>query len=622
MEDRDLERPRDIPGKAIRRPEPGGRAQGPGLAGAFFLGLLILGALLLASKRLGSLPFTADTLVVILASIPIYFSLAYYDSVKDALVLQNLSEGGIIRRFVGRRLLSNLVSMAIAIVLACGLVLNLATLKPAEWPFLFLTLPVQLGLFWFFRRITRNELDAWHLSPYFSSGAASWLAPLITLLAYSLGMARLSDVFPSQGPLAAVLSQPELFPGTHSSLLTAMGDWYRLIGGGRDFALGLAQPFGFWAWFLLNLVFVGTMFFGVGALLRLVTIPRADISRVSAKASMKAGKTKAFDFFMAVALPSLLIACLFFTLSLRLELMAQGEAGRKLDGLRKSFSTMLVMIDGEYYESGIMHALVEENIVIKPIMDEAKAELKAEVDKIFAGYEANVDSYLDWYYSLPAEYGRLLTLVLGEIEEYMAFNLASHLGAGVDTQGLNKILAKLNAISQSVDLSKLKENYLYRGPVTTKPLLVIDSKTLNPRGEAPIFIPYQLRRVISATAGLTAGLAAGVLVKRLVEKIVGRLIFKSAAKALAKGASARGLSYGASAATGSMGGAAVGSVVPGLGTGIGAVIGGIVGVGTALLADKLLLGLEETISRQEFRESILTSIDDERRHVHKMIDDF
>ncbi|MDR2339843.1 MAG: hypothetical protein LBF40_06910 [Deltaproteobacteria bacterium] len=615
-ENGDLEKPEG------NKPEAQGLALGPGLAWGFFLGLLILGALLLASKHLGRLPFVADVLVVIVASIPIYISLAYDDSVRDALVFQNLSPGGLIRRLFGRRLLSNLLSAIIAMVLACGLVLNLATLGPAEWPFVFLMLPLQLALFWFFHRITRNELDASHLSPYFSSRAAGWLAPLITLLAYSLGMAQLAEAFPRHGLLAAVLSQPELFPGTRSSLLAAMGEWYRLIGGGRDFALGLAHPFGFWAWFMLNLIFSGTLFFGVAAILRLVTIPKGDIPRIAARTSMKAGKAGAFAFFMAVALPALLIAYLFFATSLRLELMAQGEPGRELDRARQSFDKMLVMIDGEYYEPGILHALSEENKRLGPLIDSAKAELRAAVNGIFSGYEANVDGYLDWYYSLPAEYARLLTMVLGEVEEYMAFNMEKRLGEGVDAQGITTALARLYAISQSVDINGLKERYRYRGPVNTKPMLVIDSKKINPLGDAPFFVPFQQRRIVSGISGLTAGLVARYQVKKLVEKIARKLFFKTASKALVKMAVSKTGTYAASAATGSMGGAVVGSIFPGIGTGIGAVIGGIVGVGTAFVADKLLLSLEESINRREFKESIVSSIEEDRMEALKVIDDF
>jgi hypothetical protein len=307
---------------------------------------------------------------------------------------------------------------------------------------------------------------------------------------------------------------------------------------------------------------------------------------------------------------------------LKLELLAAGDPGRKLEEFRKSFNMYLVMIDGEYYDSDIIQAIVDENKGIESALAEVKTELKGEVDKVFNGYRSNVDKYLDWYYSLPAEYGRLLTLLLGEIEEYMAYNLGDQLGTNVDISGINRIIARLNAISSSIDLNKLKEKYRYNGPVTTKPLLVLDSKSFNPIGTAPIFIPYQLRRIISATAGLTAGLAAGVLIKRLVEKIVSKLIFKMAAKAVAKGAATKGVSYSASAAAGSLGGAAVGSVVPGLGTGVGAVIGGLVGVGTAFLADKLILQLEETISRDDFRNNILNSIEEQRAQVHKMIDNF
>ncbi|MDR2198685.1 MAG: hypothetical protein LBR53_04395 [Deltaproteobacteria bacterium] len=623
LANRDLERPRDTPGKPVmRRTVSEGPGESPTFGSALLLGLAIMVILGLISKHLGSLPFVFSVLLVIAAAIPIYVSLSYFDSVKDALMYQNLDKKGFIYRFLRRRLLSNVFSAALSVFLACGLLLNLATLKRVEWPFVYLALPVQLVVFSIFHRLTRKELSPWHLSPYFSSAAASWFSPFLMILIYTFGMSYISGAAPHLSPSEAVSSQAELFPAAASGILHSLNQWYALVGGGRDFALGLAQPLSFPAWFFLNLLFTGTLFFSVSSLLRLVTIPGNDLRRVSGRTAMKAEKSSFFQFFLAAVLPVLLIGLLFFISSLKLELVFSGETGRKIDRFMESFNVYLVMIDGEYYDSGILKALADENISIAETVNGLKAELKTEVDKVFDGYQANVDSYLDWYYSLPAEYGRLLTLVLGEIEEYMAYNLSSRLSSGVDASGIARILARLNGLSSSVNLDLLKERYRYTGPVNVKPALVLDSKKFNPGETAPIFIPYQLRRVISATAGLTAGLAAGVLVKRLVEKIVSKIIFKMAAKALAKGAATRGAAYGTSAAAGSLTGAAVGSVVPGLGTGVGAAIGGLVGVGTAFLADKIIIELEETISRDEFKTNILNSIKEQRRQIHQLIDAF
>ncbi|MDR2404797.1 MAG: hypothetical protein LBE27_00300 [Deltaproteobacteria bacterium] len=624
LEFRDLERPRDTPGKPTLRLVTGKEpeAAAPSFTRAFVLGFLILALLYFISRHLGSLPFALAVTLVIAASLPIYISLSYFDSVKDALLYQNIASKGLIYRFVRRRLLSNIISALASILLATGLLLNLATLTRVEWPFVFLTLPLQLLIFFILYRLTRKELNPWHLSPYFSSSAASWLTPFLMILIYSLGMSQLSTSLPHLSPSEAVASQAALFPAAQSKLLITLNEWYAVIGGGRDFALGLIQPQGFWSWFLLNLIFVGTLFFSVSALLRLLTIPLRDLSRVSSATAMKAEKSSFLGFFTVAVLPALVVGLLFFGSCLKLELLASGEPGRKLEEFRQSLNMYLVMIDGEYYDSRIIQAMSDQSRTIEAKLEESKAELKGEVDKILNGYRANVDSYLDWYYSLPAEYGRLLTLVMGEIEEYMLYNMGEQLGKNVDTSGINKILSRLNAISSSVDLNKIKERYRYNGPVNTKPMLVLESKAVTPMGNIPIFLPYPLKRVASISAGITAGLAAGVLTKTLVVRIAEKIIVKAAIKAIAKEATKKGVSYGAMTAAGALGGATVGTVVPAFGNLVGAAVGALVGVGSAFLADKLILELDEIINRDEFRTSMLNSIEEQRIQIHKMIDDF
>jgi hypothetical protein len=326
---------------------------------------------------------------------------------------------------------------------------------------------------------------------------------------------------------------------------------------------------------------------------------------------------------MAFALPSLIIGLIFFSLSLKLELLASGAPGRKLEAYRQSFYMHLVKIDGVYYDSDIIQAIADENKSIAKSLTEVKAELKREVDNIFNGYNANVDEYLDSYYSLKSEYARLAFLVIGELEQYMAFRLGEELSENVDTSGVDKILGRLNAIVSSVDLNKLKEKYRYNGPVTTKPLLVFDSKSIGSSiGPSPIFLPKSLRMGVAALASLPAALAANRLIKKLEAKIVSKLIFKTAVKAVLKGAAARAAGYTVSTAAGAAAGAAVGSVVPGPGTGLGIVVGGLVGLGSAILADKLLLELEEVISRDDFRAELLNSIEEQRIQAHNMIDSY
>lgn len=56
--------------------------------------------------------------------------------------------------------------------------------------------------------------------------------------------------------------------------------------------------------------------------------------------------------------------------------------------------------------------------------------MEGQVDRAFDRMEQNVDGYLDWYYSLTAEYVRLAKLLTGDIEGYMEQKLSEHIQKG------------------------------------------------------------------------------------------------------------------------------------------------------------------------------------------------
>lgn len=49
----------------------------------------------------------------------------------------------------------------------------------------------------------------------------------------------------------------------------------------------------------------------------------------------------------------------------------------------------------------------------------------------------NIDNYLDWYYSLPADYERIIRAFTGSLEEGLKDQLATSLAEGIDDSELN-----------------------------------------------------------------------------------------------------------------------------------------------------------------------------------------
>lgn len=272
-----------------------------------------------------------------------------------------------------------------------------------------------------------------------------------------------------------------------------------------------------------------------------------------------------------------------------------------------------------------------DNVIVKPgTIDEItqkreeilakhagqRAGLAAATNAGFDRMEANVDDYLDWYYSLSAEYVRIGKMLVGELEEYLASELAERLAAGDPFRQLEdefeRLLAENEAVLKSYRTAVveiLQRNRIEPGPdrghirvlaeATSADLLVLPDQ----------FAPFRTRLGVGAAAGGVAGALGAVIAGKVVAKMMAKGVLKVGAKALLKmgGGKLAGSAGGATA--GAAAGAAVGSIVPGVGTAVGAVIGGlVVGIAVGLGADYLMLELEESYSRDDHRAELIEEL--------------
>lgn len=116
---------------------------------------------------------------------------------------------------------------------------------------------------------------------------------------------------------------------------------------------------------------------------------------------------------------------------MRLNKWAESHAAaQKLDRIESIVKRVIVdveNIDGELYASGTLQKVEAAWTVALAKVALAKSQLDGKVDLAFAGSEQRIDVYLDWYYSLSGEYGRLATYLVGDIEGYMENKLSQYL---------------------------------------------------------------------------------------------------------------------------------------------------------------------------------------------------
>lgn len=249
---------------------------------------------------------------------------------------------------------------------------------------------------------------------------------------------------------------------------------------------------------------------------------------------------------------------------------------------------------------------------LRMIFAAQRATLESAARQGFAVMRANVTNYLDWYYSLPAEYARTGHLLVGDAELYLEERFRTHLEIG---EPLAPLVAAAEALKGNPALveewRRGREALLGacgdlilpsdRGLVVTTATAPEALLLAGPSVEA-----LDLR---SRIGGASAAGAAGGLVGMAVGKLVAKESFGLAVEALGKLALGKAAGWLGGASAGAGGGALVGSIVPGVGTTIGAAVGSVVGGVSAWIAtDALLLALEEAVSREGFEAEILLAI--------------
>jgi hypothetical protein len=287
------------------------------------------------------------------------------------------------------------------------------------------------------------------------------------------------------------------------------------------------------------------------------------------------------------------------------------ESARRTPGLVASIEKLereVERIDDALYARGTIQEIETARAVALAKVQVSRDELEREIDRAFDRMERNVDVYLDWYYSLPAEYTRIAMLMAGRIEGYVEAKLAEHLQQGEPFKALSEAMEAAIATQQGVmqEYREAAGEILARNrlPADAADATVVTYMSLEDILAVPVQVDFVGLHSRAAGGAVAAGVSAAV-----TAKAASKGVFNLAAKALSKVAISKG---GGTLAAGAMG-AAMGSVIaPGLGTVVGGAVGVIGGLAAGVLVDGALLKLEELISRDEFRQKLLESIQEAR----------
>lgn len=262
-------------------------------------------------------------------------------------------------------------------------------------------------------------------------------------------------------------------------------------------------------------------------------------------------------------------------------------------------------IAGEFFQPGTVARLADNDASWRAENEAFVRAIETELNAAFGRAHAGVDPFLDWYYSLGAEFGRVSALVAGRSAQALESKLQSMLTAGGDGQPLGSIvqlharrIERVHSVLSAERAAILDEQRVTLSdnerPVVANEIDIIPDLTIDP----VVLITLESRMWASAGAGSMASIAGSQVARRLAA----RGVFQRAALTVANAAAGRR----ALVAAGAAGGAAAGSVVPGLGTLIGGAVGG---AGALLATNWMLLKVEEQLSRDALSAEIHAAID-------------
>ncbi len=609
--------------------------------------------------------------------------ITYHAVVKKTINQAALHAGGMLGRINGGRTFRLIAAFIVSAVGVAGLLVASVGWDAWQWGLAVAAVPLFLLVYMLVDKVVGKEAALLFRASLDVRVSAGITGALLLVASFALLAAQPAPEVTSA--TEAFLSAENPFASSPSTIMSEAGlavsyaDALSTYGLSR---LGEVNAFG--RFFAQTLLLLSSLF-GLAGLLGTCALDVRELKRVflplekievgqekMACASRGAGAPQpAFlkaPIVAAVVAPLVLVGIFAASDNALAQMKAADELTPAENLAREAFGATAYVLDGKYYDQQQAQALMEEATVKSAALSEdARNDLVPLINASFDARVANVDSYLDEYYTLAADYDRLIKLVTGTIESFVADQLTSGLEAGVDD---SEYLSTLQSyVDQAAALKTEYEEGLANSELVGIPeWLLTSTEAVTPDFFSGPIEPTQRlldageRFGISAVAGGVGGVAAGVATSKAVgsatekaaasaassagekaavgaagdaaekaackqaaktvekaaaKSIGSKIVEKAAGKAFFKAIVSRiGSMLGSRAAGAAVGGAAGTLVGPGVGTAVGIAAGAAIGVGV----DYGLLMLDEAQNRESYKAEIVEAIEEERAEVLAQIE--
>jgi len=570
-------------------------------------------------------------LITFLFGLPIYLSAMYAVTIQRIYLSSQFKKIGILHWLFTRRILAYVWWLLWSIVFAFSLLLYLGSSDKQEWLIFFATIPVFAIFYGFFSPIASREYRP-YIAVHKSLTWSRWITSLQMAVFFVLFTSD-QDINRWYPTLAeAVATESEKLSGGSSSILIL--ETLRLFGfieGLKHYALGNLQSIHDAMY--LGIIFIGSLLFFYNITLGISTfmVPLAEYRRIfaSIQDSDQPPAVSPWTWAITSALTTFFVIFIYVPSTVYVDawLRANPDTVKEIHASKQIVAEKVEMIGNDYYQPGTAEKIEQAYLDSLNKLEHSLEKLRESTVMGFMRMSDNVDDYLDWYYSLPGEYERIVALATGALESWMAEKLQNYLMKGNVFGPVQESIEHILQNNQQLRAEHLQkveqiltENRIL--PTDDTQLEIVRHASLTALKEPPahsVIVNLENRMLISGGIG-TAGAITGAIAGKITAKVAGKGIIKLGAQALIKVTAGKAVSALGGAAAGAATGMALGSFIPGIGTAIGAAIGGIVGgITIGLTVEKLLLMLEEAFSREEFKQQILDAIEEERKEFEKFL---
>ena len=574
-------------------------------------------------SRAQSMEIWAVGVSMLLFSLPIFTTTTYSSTIRMEYKLAPLAHTGRLYSLLSRRFLRMSWWLIFSLVMSFLLFLQIHVYTAVEWGVLvvgILVFPITFALIRAFILEEFREDIAHSMALAWSRG----LCAAVMVLLYVLVTATLGE-WPEFESIQAAISEykKQANDWSGSELVKEGLSWAAYFDGLKAYALGHVGRIDALIALLILMIVNFTIYYNVCLGWSCFLISRAGFAQT--RMIPRTGEA----IFQVAALATLAIGFIYLPGLAQLEGLVSSSG---LSGIRSSLErTTVEVIDGNVYRQGTRDQIVAAARAKTDLLEATLQNLRNEADSMFTRLETEaVNEYLDWYYSLPAEYLRLAKMLVGDLESYMVERLSETFQQPKWYQDFNEKLSRTLAVTEEArtELRQLARDILSRNGLDSMPADAQVARTVSLDDILERTFPKDIIRLEdrSGVAGGAAGassVASGVIaastfkkiiLKKITTKVATKSVFKLAAKALMKPVASLGLKVSAGATGGAATGGAIGSIVPFVGTAIGATVGGVLGALTVGVAvDAALLQLEEALNRENFERDLVNAIQEARR---------